>query len=122
MVVKVDVLTYEEVSLFIGGELNVSVKSTCISKMPSQRSFTETANSYSHLLGSTFWRSIPGQQLANSFWLSKICGSSCVIILVLMKNMVSSHLVLCRNLTITDETVFFILFLLIVQYVLYSYI
>ena len=46
---------------------------------------------------------------------------SCVI-LVLMKNMVSSHLVLCRNLTITDETVFFILFLLIVQYVLYSYI
>ena len=45
---------------------------------------------------------------------------SCVI-LVLMKNMVSSHLVLCRNLTITDETVFFFLFLLIVQYVLYSY-
>lgn len=36
--------------------------------------------------------------------------------------MVSSHLVLCRNLTITDETVFFFLFLLIVQYVLYSYI
>ena len=45
---------------------------------------------------------------------------SCVI-LVLMKNMVSSHLVWCRNLTITDETVFFFLFLLIVQYVLYSY-
>ena len=35
--------------------------------------------------------------------------------------MVSSHLVWCRNLTITDETVFFFLFLLIVQYVLYSY-
>lgn len=34
--------------------LMVSVKSTCIPKMPSQRSFTETANSYLHLLGSTF--------------------------------------------------------------------
>ena len=50
----------------------VSVKSTCISKMPSQRTFSETANSYLHLLGSTFRGSIPGQQLAKFFWLSKI--------------------------------------------------
>ena len=48
----------------------VSVKSTCIPKMPSQRSFTETANFYS--LSSTFRGSIPGQQLAKFFWLSKI--------------------------------------------------
>ena len=34
--------------------LMVNVKSTCISKMPSQRTFSETANSYLHLLGSTF--------------------------------------------------------------------
>ena len=32
----------------------VNVKSTCILKMPSQRTFSETANSYLHLLGSTF--------------------------------------------------------------------
>ena len=32
----------------------VNVKSTCISKMPSQRTFSETASSYLHLLGSTF--------------------------------------------------------------------
>lgn len=36
----------------------VSVKSTCIPKMPSQRLFTETANFYS--LSSTFRGSIPG--------------------------------------------------------------
>ena len=35
-------------------DTTVNVKSTCISKMPSQRTFSETANSYLHLLGSTF--------------------------------------------------------------------
>ena len=54
----------------------VNVKSTCISKMPSQRTFSETANSYLHLLGLTFRGSIPWQQLAKFFWLSKIWGSS----------------------------------------------
>ena len=52
--------------------LLVNVKSTCISKMPSQRTFSETANSYLHLLGLTFRGSIPWQQLAKFFWLSKI--------------------------------------------------
>lgn len=38
----------------VGCERIVNVKSTGISKMPSQRTFSETANSYLHLLGSTF--------------------------------------------------------------------
>ena len=50
----------------------VNVKSTYIPKMPSQRTFSETANSYLHLLGLTFRGSIPWQQLAKLFWLSKI--------------------------------------------------